>query len=47
VAGPGDEHDSKRFKEVMDCIRVRCGRGRPRTKHMIRGVEGRILGGGV
>jgi transposase len=32
VVGPRDEHDSKRFKEVMDCIRVRCGSGRPRTR---------------
>jgi hypothetical protein len=30
--GPGDEHDSRRFREVMDGIRVRCGRGRPRTR---------------
>jgi transposase len=32
VAGPGDEHDSKRFREVMEGIRVRCGGGRPRTR---------------
>jgi hypothetical protein len=32
VVGPGDEHDSRRFREVMDGIRVRCGRGRPRTR---------------
>jgi len=32
VVGPGDEHDSKRFKEVVDSIRVRCGKGRPRTR---------------
>jgi len=32
VVGPGDEHDSRRFREVMDGIRVRCGRGRPRNR---------------
>jgi len=32
VVGPGDEHDSKRFREVMDGIRVRYGRGRPRSR---------------
>jgi transposase len=32
VVGSGDEHDSRRFREVMDGIRVRCGRGRPRTR---------------
>jgi len=26
------EHDSKHFREVIDGIRVRCGRGRPRTR---------------
>jgi putative transposase len=32
VVGPRDEHDSKRFREVMDGIRVKYGRGRPRTR---------------
>ena len=32
VAGLGDEHDSRHFREAMEGIRVRCGRGRPRTR---------------
>jgi len=32
VIGPGDEHDSKRFNEVIDSIRVKHGIGRPRTR---------------
>jgi hypothetical protein len=32
VVGPGDEHDSRRFREVTDGIRVKYGRGRPRTR---------------
>jgi hypothetical protein len=32
VVGPGDEHDSRRFREVIDGIRVKYGRGRPRTR---------------
>ena len=32
MVGPGDEHDSKRFKEVVDSIRVRCGKGRPSSR---------------
>jgi hypothetical protein len=32
VVGPGDEHDSRRFREVMDRIRVKYGGGRPRTR---------------
>jgi len=27
MAGPGDEHDSRCFREVMDGIRVRYGGG--------------------
>jgi len=27
VAGPGDEHDSRRFREVMEGIGVRYGGG--------------------
>jgi hypothetical protein len=55
VVGPGDEHDSKRFREVMDGIMVRCGRGRPKTRPgEVTGGSAydtrdgrRILGGGV
>ena len=32
VAGPRDEHDSRRFREVMEGIGVRYGGGRPRTR---------------
>jgi len=32
VVGPGDEHDSRRFREVVDRIRVKYGRGRPRAR---------------
>jgi len=32
VVGPGDEHDSRRFREAMDGIRVKYGGGRPRTR---------------
>jgi len=32
VVGPGDEHDSRRFREVMDGIRVKYGRGRPSSR---------------
>jgi transposase len=32
VVGPGDEHDSKRFREVMEGMRVNYGRGRPRSR---------------
>jgi transposase len=32
VVGPGDEHDSKRFREVMEGMRVKYGRGRPRSR---------------
>jgi hypothetical protein len=32
VVGPGGEHDSRRFKGVMNGIRVRYGGGRPRTR---------------
>jgi transposase len=39
VVGPGDEHDSRRFREVIDEIRVKYGRGRPRTR------PGEVAGG--
>jgi len=32
VIGPGDEHDSRRFTEVIDSIRVKHGVGRPRSR---------------
>jgi len=46
VVGPGDEHDSRRFFDVVDGIRVGYGVGRPvcrpgrfmRILRMIRGV---------
>jgi len=39
VVGPGDEHDSRRFREVMEGIRVKYGGGRPRTR------PGEVAGG--
>jgi hypothetical protein len=55
VVGPGDEHDSRRFREVMDGIRVKYGRGSLEpgpaklleTQHTIREIQEHILGGGV
>lgn len=32
VVGPGNEHDSQRFEQVMSGIRIDIGRGRPRTR---------------
>jgi transposase len=32
VLSPGNEHDSKRFVEVLNCIRIRKAIGRPRSK---------------
>ena len=32
MIGPGNEHDSKRFEQVVSDIRVKIGRGRPRSK---------------
>jgi transposase len=30
--GPGNEHDSKSFEQVISNVRVKIGRGRPRSK---------------
>lgn len=32
VTGPGNEHDSQRFEQVMAGIKINIGVGRPRTK---------------
>jgi transposase len=32
MIGPGNEHDSKRFEQVVSNVRVKIGRGRPRSK---------------
>jgi len=32
IIGPGDEHDGRRFTEVIDSIRVKHGIGRPRAR---------------
>jgi transposase len=32
VVGPGNEHDSKRFEQTVDSIRIKNFRGRPRNK---------------
>ena len=32
VVGSGEEHDSKRFREVMEGIKVKHGVGRPRSR---------------
>ncbi|MGC8961662.1 MAG: transposase [Candidatus Bathyarchaeia archaeon] len=32
--GPGNEHDSKPFKGLMEGVGIRRGRGRPRSKPM-------------
>jgi len=32
VVEPGDEHDSKRFVEVLEGVRVKHGVGRPKTR---------------
>ncbi|MEM1514752.1 MAG: transposase [Candidatus Bathyarchaeia archaeon] len=31
-AGPGDEHDSKHFIKLLEDVRVKHGRGRPRSR---------------
>jgi transposase len=32
VVGPGNEHDSKRFEQTVNSIRIKSCRGRPRNK---------------
>ena len=32
VTGPGNEHDSQQFEQVLEGIRINIGRGRPRTR---------------
>jgi hypothetical protein len=47
VVGPGDEHDGRRLEEVLGGLRVkRKGRGRARTRPMMRRRFGRGCGGG-
>ncbi len=32
IVGAGNEHDSRRFEQVVSNVRINIGRGRPRTK---------------
>ena len=32
LTGPGSQHDSQKFIEVVDEVEIKTGRGRPRTK---------------
>jgi transposase len=32
IVGPGNEHDSKRFEQTVNSIRIKSCRGRPRNK---------------
>ena len=32
IIGPGNEHDSRRFEQVVSSVRINIGRGRPRNK---------------
>ncbi len=32
ILGPGNEHDSQKFEQVVESIRINTGRGRPKTR---------------
>ena len=32
ILGPGNEHDSRKFEQVVGSVRINAGRGRPKTR---------------
>ena len=32
IVGPGNEHDSRKFEQVVGSVRINAGRGRPKTR---------------